>query len=267
MEIKKYENPTNNNLRKVEKRVVEKQEQNPISKESKEKVIKSIAAIIDGAKVDFGLKLPGGEKYVATRLYQILIKYYSDLRLSEIKDAFELTLTGELDLYFKKKANGYPDKEHYGTLSIEFVGKILNAYREFKRNTNQKTQKAIEQKRELTSDEKKKLWDRKFKTLYDNFLLYKDYKKRKENDEVKADESLNFTWLIPHIYIQILSDMNMPIEIPKNFKRDAIYEAWSGKGNWQRKNKAIKDCFDEIIERQIDFRGELEKYYNENSHE
>lgn len=69
------------------------------------------------------------DTYSATRFVDILRKYYYSLSLSEVKIAFELGMTGQLDEYLPKDKNGHPDRNHYQSFSIEYVTKILNAYK------------------------------------------------------------------------------------------------------------------------------------------
>ncbi len=248
MDIKKYEE-NKLGLNAIEKQALSRQKNNPISKEAKDTVVNSIATILNGVVIDYGIKLPGKPQYLSARIYQILIRYYQTLSIQEIKVAFELNAIGELDPYFKKKNNGMPDKEHYNMFSVEWVTKVLNAYRELKRTANAKTQNALPAPKGLSDDSKKTLKDYAFSTLMNNFLNYKQ----------KGEAS--FSWVLPHIYINLLHDMGMPIEVPETPKKGHTMEAFVKTDDWHKKNRAIAACFDKIIEEGIDLRSVMLKHY------
>lgn len=81
--------------------------------------------------IDVGYNIPANGNdwaYMQTRLIDILRRYYSQLTLADIKMAFELAVTGELDAYLPRDAQGNPDKKHYQQFNADYFGKILNAY-------------------------------------------------------------------------------------------------------------------------------------------
>lgn len=81
--------------------------------------------------IDVGYNIPANGNdwaYMQTRLIDILRRYYSQLSLADIKMAFELAVTGELDAYLPRDAQGNPDKKHYQQFNADYFGKILNAY-------------------------------------------------------------------------------------------------------------------------------------------
>jgi len=81
--------------------------------------------------IDVGYNIPANSNdwtYMQTRLIDILRRYYSQLTLADIKMAFELAVTGELDAYLPRDAQGNPDKKHYQQFNADYFGKILNAY-------------------------------------------------------------------------------------------------------------------------------------------
>lgn len=246
-DIQKFDD---SNLNSTEKRVFEKASQTSLTSENKGKVIQTIADTINGIIIDYGLNLPAEKEHVATRLYDVLYRNYPNLAISEIKEAFNLNLTGDLDFYFKKRANGTPDKEHFKTLSIEYVTKVLNAYKEYKREITKKSLKAIEGKKELSDAEKKEARDSTYAKLWNSFQKYRD------NGDTK------FEWFVPHIYIELLKEMQMPIEDKQVDKEKAAYEAVMQNENWQKQNKAIQDCFDEIIEQGIDLYDAMKRQYS-----
>lgn len=71
---------------------------------------------------DIGLKQPSEHeyKYFILRITNILSQYYSRLTVAEIKLAFEMLIIGRLGQI-----------EHYQQLSVDYVCKVLNAYKVF----------------------------------------------------------------------------------------------------------------------------------------
>lgn len=100
----------------------------PIREYDQRTLIEKVSKLSEMLSKDLGIKSEIGQ-YEKTRFFDILSKYYSDLTLGEIKNAFDMSLIGELDMYLPKNGNGEPDKGHYQSFSVEYVTKILNAYR------------------------------------------------------------------------------------------------------------------------------------------
>lgn len=107
--------------------------------------------------MDVGYIIPTNSEdwaYICTRLLDILKKYYSQMTLADIKLAFELATTGELDDYLPKDSQGNPDKKHYQQFNADYFAKILNAYRRKQNGVIHKAYKALpEPKKELTPEE------------------------------------------------------------------------------------------------------------------
>lgn len=83
--------------------------------------------------MDVGYIIPTNPEdwaYICTRLLDILKKYYSQMTLADIKLAFELATTGELDDYLPKDSQGNPDKKHYQQFNADYFAKILKAYKQ-----------------------------------------------------------------------------------------------------------------------------------------
>lgn len=68
-------------------------------------------------------------KMAMVRISQIVKRYYENFTMKDVKMAFEMTVTGELNEYFAKDRNGNPDKEHYQMFNADYFCKIMNAYR------------------------------------------------------------------------------------------------------------------------------------------
>lgn len=109
--------------------------------------------------MDVGYVVPQNENdwaYTCTRLLDILKKYYSQMTLADIKLAFELATTGELDEFLPRDSQGSPDKKHYQQFNADYFAKILGAYRKKQNEVIGKAYKALpEPEREMTLEQKK----------------------------------------------------------------------------------------------------------------
>lgn len=146
--------------------------------------------------MDVGYIIPTNSEdwaYICTRLLDILKKYYSQMTLADIKLAFELATTGELDYYLPKDSQGNPDKKHYQQFNADYFAKILNAYRQKQNEVIHKAYKAVpEPKRELTPEQKRYYHNETVARYRDVFLRYK-YTGRLELGI--ADGMLIYDWL------------------------------------------------------------------------
>lgn len=127
--------------------------------------------------MDVGYIIPTNSEdwaYICTRLLDILKKYYSQMTLADIKLAFELATTGELDDYLPKDSQGNPDKKHYQQFNADYFAKILNAYRRKQNGVIHKVYKALpEPKKELTPEEKRYYHNQTVARCREVFLQYK----------------------------------------------------------------------------------------------
>lgn len=127
--------------------------------------------------MDVGYIIPTNPEdwaYICTRLLDILKKYYSQMTLADIKLAFELATTGELDDYLPKDSQGNPDKKHYQQFNADYFAKVLNAYC---RKQNQVIGKAYtalpEPKKELSPEQIRYYRNQSVMTCLMCFLRYK----------------------------------------------------------------------------------------------
>ena len=127
--------------------------------------------------MDVGYIIPTNSEdwaYICTRLLDILKKYYSQMTLADIKLAFELATTGELDDYLPKDNQGNPEKKHYQQFNADYFAKILNAYRRKQNGVIHKAYKAVpEPKKELTPEEKRYYHNQSVARCREVFLQYK----------------------------------------------------------------------------------------------
>jgi len=112
-----------------------------------------LGILAKGISKDFSIRSIDESEVV--RFYHIIKKYYSELTIDEVRTAFELALVGNLDEYLPKDREGNPDKNHYQSFSIEFITKILNAYKKYRGKVWGKVYRLESSEvRELTEEEK-----------------------------------------------------------------------------------------------------------------
>lgn len=128
--------------------------------------------------MDVGFIIPTENRddwtYICTRLLDILKRYHSDMTLADIKIAFELATTGELDEYLPKDKQGNPDKNHYQQFNADYFAKILKAYKQKQTDVIDKAYKAIPEKNNEISPEQIRRFEiqRQWRNRY-IFLCYK----------------------------------------------------------------------------------------------
>lgn len=127
--------------------------------------------------MDVGYIIPTNPEdwtYICTRLMDLLKRYYSQLTLSEVKLAFELLITGELDDYLPKDRDGNAERKHYQQFNADYFAKVLNAYC---RKQNQVIGKAYtalpEPKKELSPEQIRYYRNQSVMTCLMCFLRYK----------------------------------------------------------------------------------------------
>ena len=120
-------------LNPVEKYVFAASTKTPIAEIDDAKLVENLSLLFKRIAIDVGYIIPQNENdwdYIQYRLLDILKRYYSDMTLADIKMAFELATTGELDEYLPKDKQGNPDKNHYQQFNADYFAKILKAYKQ-----------------------------------------------------------------------------------------------------------------------------------------
>lgn len=147
--------------------------------------------------MDVGYIIPQNENdwaYIQTRLVDILKRYYSYLTLADIKLAFELATTGELDEFLPRDSQGNPDKKHYQQFNADYFAKILGAYRKKQNEVIGKAYKALpELKREMTSEQKRYYHNRREAR---NRIVFLQYKYTGKISFEFGDEMFLYDWLL-----------------------------------------------------------------------
>lgn len=71
-------------------------------------------------------------KVTIVRFVQIFKRYYPFFSVNDIRMAFELMVTGELNDYLPKDRYGNPDKDHYQMFNADYFCRIMNAYKQYR---------------------------------------------------------------------------------------------------------------------------------------
>lgn len=144
----------------------------PIADYSPEELTNHVGKLSAMIAKDAGIK--NIDTYSATRFVDILRKYYYTLSLSEIKTAFELGMTGQLDEYLPKDKNGHPDRHHYQSFSIDYVTKILNAYKRKFSDVETKVYTSLPAPEKVVTEQEKQFYINHFReTLRKTYIVYK----------------------------------------------------------------------------------------------
>lgn len=164
-------------LNPVEKYVFAASTKTPIAEFDDAKLVENLSLLFKRIAIDVGYIIPQNENdwnYIQSRLLDILKRYYSDMTLADIKMAFELATTRELDEYLPKDKQGNPDKNHYQQFNADYFAKILKAYKQKQTDVIDKAYKAIPGKNNEISPEQIRRFEiqRQWRNRY-IFLCYK----------------------------------------------------------------------------------------------
>lgn len=247
----------------------------PIKSLSDEEIKREIGSTLKFITRDLGIKNWSGDdaSYESVRFLKLLRDYYSDLTYKEVENAFELLMAGHLN-EFLPKSQGQPDKGHYQSFSVEFVTKVLNAFKEYKKGVWSKVNNLIPQQTStITEDQKKENSDYIVKDMISKYEAYRD-----------TGEFPDFR--VPFLIVRKLSALGYCSEevfpsdedkargfqkvvasklINQYDKMKAVNDHGQGKENAIIKGaaqreasvSAIKNSFDSMIEMEIDLRKEV----------
>lgn len=133
-------------LTKVEKLVFVSSTKKQISEIPTNELVEKTAQMFMYISRDVGLVIPSDSDdwaYTCARWMEVLQNHYANLTLAEVKLAFELAAIGDLNEFLPKNKDGAPDKNHYQQFSIEYLSKILNAYKQKQSVVINKAYKAL----------------------------------------------------------------------------------------------------------------------------
>lgn len=184
-------------LTQVEKYIFEASTKTQISEIDDGVLVSKTAQMFRFIAMDVGYIIPQNDNdwaYIQTRLVDILKRYYSYLTLADIKLAFELATTGELDGFLPCDSQGNPDKKHYQQFNADYFAKILNAYRRKQNEAIHKAYKALpEPKKELTPEQKRYYHNCREAR---NRIVFLQYKYAGKISFEFSDEMFLYDWLL-----------------------------------------------------------------------
>jgi hypothetical protein len=181
-----------------------------------------------------------------TLFVDILRKYYSELTLSEIKLAFEFASIGKLDNFLPKNKDGSADKAHYQILSMNYISKILNAYKLYRDRIKLDLVSKKSKTKALKSGEIEKTRKSNINFLIQCFEQYKNYGER-------------IIFFVPKVYCEYLVEAGLMEYIPETEiqeKRDfaKILKQKANQNEYVKeemeednRTKAIYETFDKLI--------------------
>ena len=184
-------------LTQVEKYVFDASTKTQIAELDEKVFAEKAAQILRFVAMDVGYNIPANAQdwaYIQVRLLDIIKRYYSQLTLSDIKLAFELATTGELDDYLPKDSKGKPDKAHYQNFNADYFAKILNAYKRKQSEVVEKAYNAVPKPEKKISDAEIKYYERI--RIETNQRIFLRYKYRGELVFGAVDEMLVYNWLV-----------------------------------------------------------------------
>lgn len=111
----------------AEKMIFYASTKNPISELEENELHDKVSNLAKFISRDAGIRQL--ETYDVTRFLDILRRYYNTLSITQVKLAFEMAMAGELDDYLPRDREGNPDRNHYQSFSVEYITKILNAFK------------------------------------------------------------------------------------------------------------------------------------------
>lgn len=199
-------------------------------------------------------------QYDRVRFYDIVTKYYSDLSVEEVKLAFELASVGELD-QFLPQSNGRADRSHYQSFSVEYITKILNAFREHKKGTWKKATLALpEHTTELTHEEKTAYKNSFLLRIVEMFDTYKETGHLRNfpapaliTDElrkaglIKEEKKPDKSHLSRAIHMVMADHMTTPYDKAKAREKGMDSEIVATRAYYFSRNEEIKAVFDKLI--------------------
>ena len=124
------------------------------------KRIDNFSKVLNGVCLETGLKMPdvrdAGSIFYA--VCDVIDMYFDDLSFNEIRLAWRLLAVGELDPFLPKDRYGSPDKNHYGSLSVDYISKVLKAYKKRKVETMERVSQIMPDEKPKPTPEQEKMF-------------------------------------------------------------------------------------------------------------
>ena len=225
-------------MTQVERGVVTASVGRKISSYTSTELAAELQKIVKWVALDVGVRLADGElTYTVVRMCEILNRHYGWLTVREVRNAFELVLTGDLDEFLPKR-EGQPDRSAYGAFNMTYVCKVLNAYRAM-RGAALKRYRAnlpVEEKEPSAEEEQKAAQEirKRINDCYRKFV---------------ADEPFETTLIDERLFYDLLAERGLVEKFDQPVARD-INGSLTNKGKdapyARERRAAIMKCFEEL---------------------
>lgn len=213
-------------------------------------------------------------KYRLIRFADVVLKYFPNFSLKEVKLAFEFMAVGHLDEFLPKDRHGKPEKNHYQDFSMEYYSKILTAYKEYRAQVWHKAKSNFPLIPETISDQEKKegsniliediyeAFDNfKEKKIAPNFDLHVHFKVLVEAGFIEP-EKVELSSIKQAYRSALLDKLIQGIERRKmidTYAEGKMTQALTVIAWNVQNNKTIKRYFEKLIEEKKDIRDYLKK--------
>ena len=155
---------------------------------------RELKAVLPFTMRDVGYRMREDDmQYLCTRLPGFLQRNFYLLTFSDWKLAFELLAVGALDEYLPKR-DGVADRGHYQSFDLVFIGKVLDAYQ------NARRQVMIKAKQNAPKQEEKKDYTDNEKSVKERLCsAFKQYKETGKMPEITDISAMMFYELLSYI--------------------------------------------------------------------
>lgn len=176
---------------------------------------------------------PEDEQYIVVRFTSILSKYYGGYSLKDVKQAFEMLTVGGLDTLIKPE-----DRKHYGQLSMDFLCRVLNAYKVHRSAAlNKAYDNAPKQELDKTADNER-LEKLNRQRLVEAFIYYKYHGKIQPTNSIQE-----------MLFCRILDGVGLIDDVEEPQAEQLLSQVLSGKvGRYRSK---LESAFKDMAEREI----------------
>lgn len=247
----------------VEQYIFEASVKTPVSEMPANEYADKARSLLGFVARDVGYIIPQNRDewgYVQVRLLDIIMRYFADMTLSDIKLAFELAVVGELDDYLPKDAKGNAERKHFQNLNAEYISKILNAYKSRRKDVIAKACRAVP-KPETKISREEMMHYKKNRARINRGVFYRyKYTGRLVIDFI--DEMFAYNWLynvgIAGSVDNKDDDQRQEIAMFLGYEARKMSGSRAGMSSYRiaRRREIIK-CFDYMIEEGIDVNNYL----------
>lgn len=229
--------------------------------------IEALFSILSKLAEYYGIKKTDDFNKSAYSVANLIKSHYSYLTIQEVMKSFEMAPIGKLDEFLPKDSNGHAQRNPFGSISFDFVCKILNAYRDLKKKTLSDSP-IKEVSKEISEEEKYNLDIKFIVELIEAFELYRDNGTMPEfrSTLIPYNDLISIGLLdaekIEASEDDILSTFNRFSDIDKQIhvKPEKVRNIKSIAASELRLNK-ILECFDGLIENNQDLREIFREKY------